>query len=110
MSMMNGALLGTIKTFKFGSTVPIKFRMYCEGNTVMDGSHTLQMVMCGDATISHPPVGATPQGGATSGNEFVLTGQEWHFNLDTRPLSTGQWEFIATLEDGTQHNVWVQLR
>ncbi len=94
-----------LRTFRLGRTVPIKFRMYCEGNPVMEGSHTLQVVKWSDATNSDPPMDAVPQGGATSGDEFVLTGQQWHFNLDTSPLSAGQWEFIATLEDGTKHNV-----
>jgi hypothetical protein len=99
-----------IKTFRLGSTVPIKFRMYCGGNPIVEGSQTLHVVKWSDGTNSDPPVDATPQGGATSGNEFVLSGQEWHFNLDTGPLSAGQWEFIATLADGTEHNVWIQLR
>jgi hypothetical protein len=105
-----GAFDDPLRTFRFGSTVPIKFRIYCEGDTATQGTHTLELVKWSDGTNSDPPIDATPQGGATSGNEFELDGQEWHFNLDTSPLSAGQWEFIATLEDGTEHNVWIQLR
>jgi hypothetical protein len=56
------------------------------------------------------PIDATPQEAVTSGNQFVLRGDEWHFNLDTKAtgLTKGIWQLIATLSDGTEHTVWIQ--
>jgi hypothetical protein len=55
---------------------------------------------------------ATPQGAATTGNQFVLTDSQWHFNLDTKAthLTTGIWELRANLSDGGQHSVWIQIK
>jgi hypothetical protein len=65
-----------------------------------------------DETTSEPAIEATPQGAATSGNQFVLKGGEWHFNLDTKAsgLSTGIWQLVATLSDGSQHSAWIQIK
>ena len=49
---------------------------------------------------SDPVINATPTDAATTGNQFRLTDGatgEWHFNLDTKPLSVGTWKLTATL-------------
>ena len=37
---------------------------------------------------------------------------QWHFNLDTKGtgMSTGIWLLRATLSDGSDHSVWIQLK
>jgi hypothetical protein len=48
----------------------------------------------------------------TTGDEFVLEGGEWHFNLDTKDtaMTTGIWLLQATLSDGSQHTAWIQVK
>jgi outer membrane protein assembly factor BamB len=44
---------------------------------------------------------------------YVMGGHtQWQFNLDTKAtgMSTGIWQLTATLSDGSQHQVWVQLK
>lgn len=105
-----GSFEEPLRTFKWGSTVPFKFKATCGGGTVLTGVHTLQAIKYSNATSNDPPMDATPTGGATTGNQFVLTGDQWHFNLNTKPLSSGTWKFIATLSDGSKHSVWLILK
>jgi hypothetical protein len=95
-----------------GSTVPVKFAASCGGAPVLTGIHRLQAAKCSDTTTADSPIDATPQGGATAGNQFVLTDGEWHFNLDTKAtgMSPGIWLLTATLSDGSQHSAWTQLK
>ena len=43
---------------------------------------------------------------------YSFAGSDWHFNLDTEAtqMSAGKWQLIATLSDGSQHVVWVQIK
>jgi len=79
---------------------------------VLAGIHRLQAVKYSNATTAAAPIDATPQDGATTGNQFRLAGEEWHFNLDTKGtgMSVGIWQLSATLSDGSQHHVWIQLK
>jgi len=107
-----GAYGEPIRSFKLRSTIPVKFRMYCDGEALLTGLNTLQAIQWSSATETGESIDATPQDSATPGNEFRLTGDEWHFNLDTLAtgMSKGQWELIATVQDGTQHHVWIQVK
>ena len=107
-----GSFANPIRTFKMGSTIPVKFTASCSGSPVASGVHRLKAIKYTDATTSDSPIDATPQDAATSGNQFRLTDGQWHFNLDTKGtgLSTGLWQLIATLSDGSQHSVWIQLK
>jgi hypothetical protein len=105
-----GSFADPLRTFKLGSTVPVKFTATCDGSPVLTGVHTLQLVKWSNGTDSDPAIDATPRDAATTGNQFRLTGDQWHFNLDTKPLSKGVWQLIATLSDGSQHSVWIQLK
>ena len=62
--------------------------------------------------VHGPVIGATPTDAATTGNQFRLTGAasgNWHFNLNTTPLSVGTWKLVATLSDGSVHEVWITI-
>jgi len=62
---------------------------------------------------SDPAIDATPTDAATTGNQFLLTDAasgEWHYNLNTKPLSVGTWKLTATLSDGTVHEVWITIK
>ncbi|MBI2926742.1 MAG: hypothetical protein HYY24_13680 [Verrucomicrobia bacterium] len=61
---------------------------------------------------SDAPIDASLMDAATSCKQFRLGGGEWHFNLDTKAtgMSPGIWQLIATLSDGSQHSVWIQIK
>jgi probable HAF family extracellular repeat protein len=101
------------KTFKAGSTIPLKFTLTSSsGQAVTTGVHTLQVIKVTSATTSGTALNAVAQGGGTTGNQFRLTGGQWMFNLDTKDtgMTAGVWKIIATLSDGTKHFVYVQLK
>jgi uncharacterized repeat protein (TIGR03803 family) len=101
-----------LRTFKMGSTIPVKFTAALNGSPVIAGIHRLQAVKYSSATTSGTPIDATPQGSATTGNQFRFSDGQWQFNLDTKGtgLSVGVWQLIATLSDASTHNVWIQLK
>jgi hypothetical protein len=90
----------------------VKFKISRNGTAVVTGVHRLQAIKYSDATTSGAPLDATPQDAATTRNQFDLKGGEWHFNLDTKltGLTKGIWQFVATLSDGSQHSVWIQIK
>lgn len=107
-----GSFAAPVRTFKAGSTIPVKFSATFGGAPVTTGIHRLQAMKYSDATTGGTPIDATPQDAATIGNQFRLVGREWHFNLDTKStgVTTGIWQLVATLSDGSQHMVWVQIK
>ncbi len=108
-----GSYADTVRTFKLGSTIPVKFTASCNSASVLTGIHTLQAIKYSNATDSDTPVDASPTDAATTGNQFRLTDGEWHFNLSTKGgagFSQGTWKLIATLSDGSQHYVWITIK
>ncbi|MBI2924978.1 MAG: HYR domain-containing protein, partial [Verrucomicrobia bacterium] len=107
-----GDFFHPVRTFKLNSTIPVEFKASCGGSAVTTGVHTLQAIHWSNDTTADAPIDATPTDAATSGNQFRLTGDEWHFNLDTKAtgLTAGIWQLIATLSDGSQHSVWIQIK
>jgi hypothetical protein len=108
-----GTYESPLRTLKAGSTIPVKFQQTCDGSSVvLPGVNTLQVVKWSDSTTAGAPIDATPGEAASTGDQFRLTGDEWHFNLDTKAtgMSAGRWQLIATLADGTQHTAWIQLK
>lgn len=107
-----GSFADPVQTFKAGSTIPVKFTASRNGTAIVTGVHTLQATKYSSETTAETPIDATPQGEATTGNRFELHGGEWHFNLDTKAtgLTKGIWQFVATLSDGSQHRVWIQIK
>jgi hypothetical protein len=107
-----GSFSNPVRTFKMGSTVPVKFTANCGGSVVVTGLHTLQVIKYSNATTAGTPIDATPQDAATTGDQFRLSSGQWQFNLDTKGtgMSVGIWQMVATLSDGSQHKVWIQLK
>jgi hypothetical protein len=110
----NGGSYGNpLKTFKLGSTIPVKFgaTWLNGGGALITGIHTLQATKYSNSTDSDPPIDATPTDAATDGNQFRVTNTEWHFNLSTKSgFTTGTWLLIATLQDGSKHTVWIAIK
>jgi hypothetical protein len=110
---IGGSFAAPVRTFKLGSTVPVKFRELCGGAAVISGpAPQVTLVKWTDATDSTPSIDATPTDSATDGDQARLTGDQWHFNLSTAALSPGVWQVVVTLpgQGGAQRSVFVQLR
>jgi len=106
-----GSFTNPVRSFKLGSTIPVKFQSSCGGNSVLAGVHTLQVIKYSSATTSDEPIDATPNDAATTGNQFLLTDSQWHYNLSTKSdFSEGTWKLVATLSDGSTHCVWITLK
>jgi hypothetical protein len=88
----------------------VKFEAFCGGSVVTTGIHTLQAIKWSSSTTSDPAIDATPTDNATTGTQFRLTDSQWHYNLNTKPLSQGTWQLIATLSDGSKHVVWITIK
>jgi hypothetical protein len=110
---IGGAFDAPLRTFKLGSTIPVKFRALCGGSAIMSGLPPIvTLVHWSDATDSTPAIDATPTDAATDGDQARITGDQWHFNLSTASLSQGVWEVVVTMpgEGGARRSVFVQLR
>jgi len=107
-----GSFGDPMRTFKLKSTIPVKFKATCDGSPVLTGVHTLQAIKYSSQTTGDTPIDATPVDAATTGNQFRLSSDEWHFNLDTKAtgMSAGIWLLRATLSDASQHTAWIQIK
>jgi hypothetical protein len=108
-----GSYANPLKTFKLNSTIPVKFSATWlnGGAPLITGIHKLQAVKYSNATtVDGDPIDATPTDAATTGNQFRVTGADWHFNLSTKGLTAGTWLLIATLEDGSKYSVWISIK
>jgi hypothetical protein len=108
-----GTFADPVRAFKLNSTIPVKFNAICFGVPLTSGIHTVTATKFSNSTDSDPAIDATPTDAATIGNQFRLTGTEWHFNLNTKALggnAQGTWLIKATLFDGSSYSVWVSLK
>ena len=108
-----GSFADPVRSFKLNSTIPVKFSATCFGAPLTTGVHKIEAIKFSNATTSDAPIDATPTDAATTGNEFRLTGAEWHFNLSTKGLGgngQGIWQLKATLFDGSSYSVWVEIK
>lgn len=101
-----------LRTFKLGSTIPVKFNASCDGSSVLAGIHRLQVTKYTTPTTHGTSMDGKAQDSASTENQFRLSGNQWVFNLDTvgTGMSTGIWQVRAVLSDGSQHTVWIELR
>lgn len=107
-----GSFAAPVRTFKMGSTIPVKFSAACGGAPVLTGVHRLQVTQYTSQTTDGIAIDATPTDAATTGEEFLLSTSQWMFNLNTQAtcMSVGIWKLTATLCDGSQHSAWIQLK
>ena len=108
-----GSFSNPVRAFKLNSTIPVKFNAICFGAPLTTGIHTLQATKYSNALDSDPPIDATPTDAATVGNQFRLTGTEWHFNMNTKAIGNGgqgTWLLEATLFDGSKYHVWISIK
>ena len=115
-TLNGGSFVSPVRTFKLGSTIPVKFAINSWNGTtcgapVTTGIHILQATYFSTAVASEDAIDASPTDAATTGNQFRLTDSEWHFNLSTKGgFKAGTWLLTATLQDGSIHTVWITIK
>ncbi|MBI4610432.1 MAG: PxKF domain-containing protein [Candidatus Rokubacteria bacterium] len=99
------------RTFRFRSTVPVKFQLF-DANNVAIGTTvaTIRVTQVGGATVGDTIDLGT--GATDTGNTFRFdpVSNQYIFNLDTKVLGAGVWRIDARLDDGAVHSVHIGLR
>jgi len=107
--------------FKLGSTIPVKFKLSCNGAPIANAQASLK-VSQGDTAPDPGTDEVASTSAATTGNLFRYdaSGQQYIFNLATKPgfknpngtavtFSQGTWTLSINFDDGTFRNVKIQL-
>jgi hypothetical protein len=99
-----------LKPFKLGSTVPVKIG-FCDASGVAVASAVVRLFLypvsmrCpGGADRNQSP------GSGDTGNLFKVSGDEYHYNLNTKNLAQGTYQIRAVLDDGTIRTVPLALK
>ena len=98
--------------FKFGSTVPVKFQLRdANGNFVTNAVASITVAKLA-GIVYGSDVEAISTAAATTGNLFRYDaiGNQYIFNLATKPLSTGTFRLKILLDDGTSQYVVISLK
>ncbi|MFA6494531.1 MAG: PxKF domain-containing protein, partial [Candidatus Paceibacterota bacterium] len=98
--------------FKLGSTVPVKFRIkYADGNFISTATANIYVNKISNGVLG-TETEAVSTSAATSGNLFRYDtiGNQYVFNLATKPLSVGTWQIRIAIDDGTSKTVTISLR
>jgi lysophospholipase L1-like esterase len=97
--------------FKRGSAVPLKFALADAGGLPVPGVVAKLTVAQVSGEIEGTYVEAEAKGNSSSGNVFSEDGAgQYHYNLDTKPLSVGTWSVRITLDDGMSYTTRISLR
>lgn len=105
--------------FKLGSTIPVKFRLECNGTPISNAVARLNVRQ----SDTRPDAGvdaAISTSAATSGNFFRYSDGQYIFNLSTKSgytnsnggtvsFSAGTWTLSIVFDDGTHQQVVIQL-
>src|SRR5215204_6259949 len=111
---------GTRSVFKLTSTVPVKYKLTCNGAPISGATAYLTVTRVDpnpDGTVNE----AIATDAATTGNQFRYADGGYHFNLSTKSgyknpsgqnvsFSAGTWKLIVSLDDGTTRSVVIDLR
>ncbi|MBB1484387.1 HYR domain-containing protein [Tessaracoccus sp. MC1865] len=109
-----------LSRFKLGSTVPVKFRLDCDGTPISTAVAKLY-VKRADGVPNAGVDEAVSTAASTTGNLFRYSDGQYIFNLSTKAgytnpgsstvtaFTTGTWTLTAVLDDGSKHSVTVQL-
>jgi hypothetical protein len=92
--------------FKLGRTIPVKFQLTdAKGILISTSVAHLTVQMLSGGTPVGTPIDASAPGNADVGDLFRFDGTQYIFNLSTRLLTVGTWQFQARLDDATVHTV-----
>jgi hypothetical protein len=95
--------------FNQGSTIPVKFTLTGESANICELVARLYVAPVDAAGNVGPerPAKSRPPG---RGNNFAVTGANYHLNLDTGPMAVGKWQLRVDLGDGEPHPTLITLR
>jgi len=98
--------------FKLGSTVPVKFQLWDANGVFVTNAVARIFVTKTSNGVTGVVTEAVSTSAATTGNLFRYSsdGNQYIFNLNTKPLSTGTWEIRIVLDDETTKSVSFSLK
>ncbi|MCW3021088.1 MAG: hypothetical protein JWR30_410 [Conexibacter sp.] len=97
--------------FKLNSAVPLKFGLTDAGGLPVSQVVAKLTLAKVSGQVEGTYVEAEAKGNSSTGNVFSEDGAgQYHYNLDSKPLSTGTWSVKITLDDGTSRSVRISLR
>lgn len=98
--------------FKFGSTVPVKFQLKdANGNFIASAIAKIYLSKLSEGVYG-TEFEADSTSAASTGNQFRYDadGNQYIFNLSTKPLSVGTWQIRIALDDGSSKTVNISLK
>ncbi len=98
--------------FKLKSTIPVKFQLKdANGNYINDAVARIFVKKISNG-VNGGEIEAISTSAATEGNLFRydFSDNQYIFNLGTKTLSTGTWQIIIRLNDGSEHTVNISLK
>jgi lysophospholipase L1-like esterase len=97
--------------FKLNSAVPLKFRLTDFGILPISGAVAKLTVAKLTGQVEGTYLEAEAKGSSSTDNVFSQDGDgQYHYNLDTKTMSTGTWSAKITLDDGTSASTRFSLR
>jgi lysophospholipase L1-like esterase len=97
--------------FKLNSAVPLKFRLSDAAGAPVPGVAAKLTVAKLSGQVEGTYVEAEAKGNSSTGNVFSEDGDgQYHYNLDSKTLSTGTWSVRITLDDGRAYTTRISLR
>lgn len=95
-------------SYKKNSAIPVKFQLKdALGNYVANAVANLYLI-----DVNGQKTAATAKGSSNSGNLFRydLVENQYIFNLDTKPMAAGNWQFSVELDDGSVKTISIILK
>ncbi|MDQ1651429.1 MAG: hypothetical protein QOI35_629 [Cryptosporangiaceae bacterium] len=97
--------------FKLGSAVPLKFKLTDFGAQPISGAVARLSLAKISGAVEGTYMEAEAKGSSSTGNVFSQDGDgQYHYNLDSKALSTGTWSVKVTLDDNTEYKTRISLR
>lgn len=116
-----GSFANPIRTFKLGSTIPVKFRIFSDSIEQTTGVQEIRVTKnsssCSDTNPNPGIIAVSSTDAITNENKFRYvydtSGGQWIYTLDTRKSSeftAGKYQIEALTSDGGAHYAWICLR
>lgn len=88
--------------YKQGRTIPVKFKLYyADGTLALSATARIYAQRIENDVAVGDPIDLQATNGADSGNIFRIVGDSYMFNMDTSFASTGTYQILVDMGDGT---------
>lgn len=99
------------KAYKIGRTLPVKFQLfYADGSLALDALATIHAQRIENSVPAGDPIVIESTGGADTGSKFRIADDHYHYNLNTGFASTGTYQLIVEISDGTTQVIEVAFK